>query len=658
MGSHTSYEWMNDLPLFDERFLAALGQRTMNTHPAGTGPNANRRGMLLLMVLTMLSLFLLMGTLAIVLAIRSRETARAFAGSIAGPTQMPAIARAAADEALLILLRGSTDATVKKAVNKSLLADMYETPLEQRYDAFDDANPFLTRLRLSGTGDGLGQVIESPRPAFRTGSNATLSIEADNDNDGSADGVWLEKVLPPMNMPGGGELTFKVSYLVLDLDGRINVNAHGRRSDDPKATADPDGPADISAPAVVGGTSSTPWQFLLSGAGSQLPTSGSASPSVQWRPAPALSNQAADGRFASATSAKTYDLRLDLEAPRPAVIAGATGQNPFTIGELERVLRQFDSDAGTLPPRLAAILNTYSERSRMRITTDSWDAPGPRTNIKWAAPNFQEDWTTLVPVIVSAGATQGEAEQWVANLIEFRDNDMAANTYHTGIIGVEPTSVSIPGPWNLGSFQSPAQALGVPMGTLEEIKERQEDGEPVKSLAYKHPKILELITVPSLFNATITADPKREPGRINVNTCDRTVWAALINKDLASITATEKNPYLPDDPDDPTNPVTPVTKPAKTTLDLLKNKLIFSDTSYDVSKIDHSMANRFANAASVRSHVFAIWITVQITNSSATDATPSCHRLFAIVDRSIPVTYAEGQNNNVRDMIRLQRFLN
>ena len=180
----------------------------------------------------------------------------------------------------------------------------------------------------------------------------------------------------------------------------------------------------------------------------------------------------------------------------------------------------------------------------------------------------------------------------------------------------------------------------------------------MKSLAYKHPKILELITVPSLFGATITADPKREPGRINVNTCDRTVWAALINKDLASITATKKNPYLPDDPDDPTNPVTPVTKPAKTTLDLLKNKLIFSDTSYDVSKIDHSMANRFANAASVRSHVFAIWITVQITNSSATDATPSCHRLFAIVDRSIPVTYAEGQNNNVRDMIRLQRFLN
>jgi hypothetical protein len=86
--------------------------------------------------------------------------------------------------------------------------------------------------------------------------------------------------------------------------------------------------------------------------------------------------------------------------------------------------------------------------------------------------------------------------------------------------------------------------------------------------------------------------------------------------------------------------------------------LFKGDALKGITSVDYSIANRLGNGATVRSHVFAIWITVQITNSSATDETPSCHRLFAIVDRSIPVTYAEGQNNNVRDMIRLQRFLN
>lgn len=627
----------------------------MITHITPLVPPRSHRGAMLLMVLSMLSLFLLMGALGIVMATRSREAARAFAAATAGRSQLPAIARAAADEALLTLLRGSTDSNVKKDVTKSLLGDMYSTPIDQRYDAFDDANPFLTRLTLTGSGQETGKVTAAPRPAFRTGSNALLSCEVDNDGDGISDGVWLDDVLPPVHLPAGGQLAFRVSYLVLDLDGRINVNAHGRRADDPRGSTEPEGPADIAAATVVGGTTS--WQLLLSTAGGQLTSSGTVSPTLQWRPAPTI-NQSVDGRFASGTSTKTYLLRLDLEAPRPAMLAGALTQNPFTLGELERVLRQFDADASTLPARLAAIVGNHSERSRMRITTDSWESTGSRANIKWAAPNAGVTdeiafWNMLVPVIVSAGATQAEAEQWIANIVEFRDKDNSPNTpFPNGVAGVEPTSVNIPGPWNLGYFESPAQALGVPMGTAQDISDRQAAGLPVTSLAHKYPKILESITVTSLFEETIKTDPKREPGRINVNTCDKTVWAALIGKDGASLNTAEKNPYLPDDP------AAPVT-PAKNTLELLKNvPLVFSGTTYDVSTLNHSMANRFANAGTVRSHVFAIWITVEVTNTSATGATPSCYRLFAIVDRSIPVTYAEGQNNNVRDMIRLQRFLN
>lgn len=623
----------------------------MITHSNHIGLPKGRRGAMLLMVLSMLSLFLLMGALGIVMATRSREAARAFAAATAGRSQLPAIARAAADDALLTLLRGSTDSTVRKDVTKSLLGDMYSTPIDQRYDAFDDDNPFLTRLTLTGS----GQVTAAPRPAFRTGSNALLPCEVDNDGDGVSDGIWLDEVLPPVNLPAGGQLTFRVSYLVLDLDGRINVNAHGRRADDPRGSTEPEGPADVAAPTVVGGT--TAWQLLLSTAGGSITSSGSVSPTLQWRPAPTI-NQSVDGRYASGTSTKTYSLRLDLEAPRPAMLASATTQNPFTLGELERVLRQFDADASTLPARLAGILGNNSERARMRITTDSWELPGSRSNIKWAAANAGVNdeiafWNMLVPVIVSAGASQVEAQQWVANIVEFRDKDNSPNTpFPNGVNGVEPTSVGIPGPWNLGYFESPAQALGVPMGTAQEINDLRAAGLPVTSLAHKYPKILESITVPSLFEQTINADPKREPGRINVNTCDNTVWAALIGKDPTSLTAAEKNPYLPDDP------LAPFT-PAKNTLALLTNvPLVFSGTTYDVSTLNHSIANRFANAGTVRSHMFAIWITVEVTNTSATGATPTCYRLFAIVDRSIPVTYAEGQNNNVRDVIRLQRFLN
>ena len=613
----------------------------MNTHPAGTGPNANRRGMLLLMVLTMLSLFLLMGTLAIVLAIRSRESARAFAGSIAGPSQLPVIARSATDMALLTLLRGSTDSQIKAEVTESLLGDMYGTSgnarfVDEPWDAFDDDNIFLTRLALNVN----GQVTSAIRPAFqKTGTNTPLPCEVDNDGDSVADGVWLKNVLPSMNLPGGGKLTFRVSYVVLDLDGRINVNAHGRRTDDTRGTTDLEGPADINASTIVGGTAS--WQTLLATAGVPLPDGGTSAPALQWRPAPTLTGQSVDGRFASGTSSKTYDLYLNVEATRPAMLVSATGQNPFTLGELERVLRQFDADSSTLPPRLAAVFGNGAERCRMRITTDSWDIPKQGTSVKWAAPNAGVPdeitfWTMLVPVVVSAGASQAEAEQWVSNIVEFRDKDTSANTpFPSGVKGVEPTQVGILGPWNLGHFLSPAQVLGVPMGTEQEIQDRLIAGLPVTSLAEKYDKILDMITVPQFFENTLQKDPTREPGRINVNTCDAEVWMTLINDQNGT------NPFLNPDPKKPV-------KPAKRTKDLLMNEATFPPPPPPASPW----------LVTNLSHVFAVLITVEITNSSATDATPSCHRLFAIVDRSIPVTYAEGQNNNVRDMIRLQRFLN
>jgi hypothetical protein len=80
-----------------------------------------------------------------------------------------------------------------------------------------------------------------------------------------------------------------------------------------------------------------------------------------------------------------YELRLDTRAGRGGVLFDPTTSgsstsasslardNPFTPAELESVLRQYDIDTNKLSPRLAAMLGSAAEESRLKITTDSWD---------------------------------------------------------------------------------------------------------------------------------------------------------------------------------------------------------------------------------------------------------------------------------------------
>lgn len=71
----------------------------------------------------------------------------------------------------------------------------------------------------------------------------------------------------------------------------------------------------------------------------------------------------------------------------------------------------------------------------------------------------------------------------------------------------------------------------------------------------------------------------------------------------------------------------------------------------------YARAIRLANTATVRSQVFAVWVTVRITDDSPNAPPPTTKRLFAIVDRSIPVGYSPGRDLNVRDMIRVKRHV-
>lgn len=149
-----------------------------------------RRGVMLLLVLSLLTLFLLIGTMLLVSAARTRAAARAFMAVATDVEAFPLLPRGLLDEALLILIRGSKDGAVRSRVTESLLGDMYrddgkKVPFPgETFDA-PGTDDFLTALNNNGS---------VARAAFAASQNPV----ADNDADGIPDGVWLDEVLPDM----------------------------------------------------------------------------------------------------------------------------------------------------------------------------------------------------------------------------------------------------------------------------------------------------------------------------------------------------------------------------------------------------------------------------------------------------------------------------
>jgi len=626
------------------------------------GRNHSRRGMLLLMTLSMLTLFLLMGGLAIVLATRARESARAFANATSGGAGSQELARSLLDEALMTLLRGSKDPNVAAVITESILGDKYGAPQQGQLTALqaeantpllratitglDTANPVaingrivtfkpkpidsteptsyrIIRAEKNGTTFWLANLRPStPEPLPSTFpcdvivnarefaeetydsfeedefltwpilANSRVSsvkraafgkevpnnppeedsdpvVEVDNDGDGILDGCWLPRedqgrdayVLAPRPAVNGGEVSFRVSYLVLDLDGRININAHGSLTPVAYASAQwPKpiseipaglgyGPADVAAALVMpdrnppANSPPAAWKLLLEGGAA--PARAVRPTADQGRPAPRLDGMiegryGSDGKPGSGGNPATrpvsdpkfwlqqsrsptdlkarlqvftelvgtegsgqntkltffmptplndqdradlahdpYAARLDGDAPRltrsrtPNWSLAAT-DNPFTLGELESVLRPYDADAATLPPRLTAALDELAERSRFTITTESWDTPGlvgeaSKKIIQYAAA-MDNPYDGLSPDVAAGlrfdinqpiGKPQGgtgaivvdkerkqsyfkhlftmlvalgrpaseETAQWVANVIEFRDPDSLMTWY-------------------------------------------------------------------------------------------------------------------------------------------------------------------------------------------------------------------------------------
>jgi hypothetical protein len=86
----------------------------------------------------------------------------------------------------------------------------------------------------------------------------------------------------------------------------------------------------------------------------------------------------ATGSLAAESKDDPYELLLDTRRgvggwTRDQASSNRLRHNPFTLAELETVLRPYDADASRQPQRLAAMLGTEAEAGRLLFTTESWD---------------------------------------------------------------------------------------------------------------------------------------------------------------------------------------------------------------------------------------------------------------------------------------------
>lgn len=180
----------------------------------------------------------------------------------------------------------------------------------------------------------------------------------------------------------------------------------------------------------------------------------------------------------------------------------------------------------------------------------------------------------------------------------------------------------------------------------------------------------------------------REPGRVNVNTMPAAdIWRAVQGDVILGASADGK---ITDDPDESlvspadqardwpdADSATNGIQPFKDSFSVLSSSVCIDNFTEDYRDADKDAAfrmqtiSRLNNSVTVRSNVYAIWVTVGYfqwqddDNDGVEDfpeelreVTPrNRNRGFYIFDRSIPVAYERGEDHNVQDAILLRRII-
>ncbi|MFT5302383.1 MAG: hypothetical protein ACI814_003198 [Mariniblastus sp.] len=393
------------------------------------------------------------GSAAALVGSRIVINGRAFAGSGAG-TFNPSNPRDAAALSLLALRPNRVGRTLGQMIGRTgtggylsayngtrFVANPFAP--NECYDTFDFQNMFLAGIRPDGTLEAAsfhraGLVGTSGTPptgsdfrAFTKGGDANNGIAVDNNNDGKDDGIWMDTGNPIETRADGTRVKPLVSYLVLDMDGRININAHGslfRDSIDHGMLGEIDFLGGPSMPGLPRGQGYGPPEISMNALG----ISGSAVMESRYgidrRPGQAGvrdvwsnyklfgypddayaslipgtvdrhfgSTMDIHGRFAYGYSDKLNDTfpigmpessiavsALDneiLDSPYEISFAENGTRGPmnrydslFSAGELESIFRQHDPDSRLLPERLLN-LGLQSPSVIHSITTHSFEVP-------------------------------------------------------------------------------------------------------------------------------------------------------------------------------------------------------------------------------------------------------------------------------------------
>ncbi len=115
-------------------------------------------------------------------------------------------------------------------------------PLPEDHPEFDGSNP-ISRYRNTAALPNGDLVNAGPDGTLNGSNNSTddqITFPAwevagpwdvDNDNDGIPDSVWVDTGLPVQKTEDGRFYKPLVAYLIQDMDGRLNLNAHGTSED-------------------------------------------------------------------------------------------------------------------------------------------------------------------------------------------------------------------------------------------------------------------------------------------------------------------------------------------------------------------------------------------------------------------------------------------
>ena len=255
--------------------------------------------------------------------------------------------------------------------------------------------------------------------------------DVDNDGDGIPDSVWVDLGLPVQTAPDGRKYKPLFAILCVDLDGRLNVNAHGRVA---RVT-----PADVS---VVGNNTGNsinastfskglgygPPEINLAGTGITGNLNGLLTARYGADGRPGIAGYDILAQLKSFEEPRNYfwplggrssysspsDLRAELAFglddlgqptfqrlfdpsvvppnPQPPEVIESrmdspyelnllkhiAADSPYTAADLERVLRRFDYDISMLPDRLSSYISNLRNGPNARIvTTASFDPPVP-----------------------------------------------------------------------------------------------------------------------------------------------------------------------------------------------------------------------------------------------------------------------------------------